>query len=185
MIRFFSSILIGLGLGYLAQRSRMCFVGGIRDYILVKDKALLRGFIAFFITTWLIYSVLFFSGILKPVIFSDSSGTNNNILTSSEYQCNSEISSGDKEIPKIIFNDLIKKIFIIPPKINLLSLVLLVAGFTVGILSVLANGCPMRQHILASQGNMDSVAYLFGFYIAVIIYDLFTSKLIYLIFNYI
>jgi uncharacterized membrane protein YedE/YeeE len=33
----------------------MCFVGGIRDFILVRDTSLLRGLIAFGITAWLAF----------------------------------------------------------------------------------------------------------------------------------
>ena len=32
-----ATLMIGLILGYLGQRSRMCFIGGIRDFILVRD----------------------------------------------------------------------------------------------------------------------------------------------------
>lgn len=38
----------GLLVGFLAQRSRLCFSGGIRDFILVKDSTLLLGFIGVF-----------------------------------------------------------------------------------------------------------------------------------------
>ena len=185
MIRFFSSILIGLGLGYLAQRSRMCFIGGIRDYILVKDKILLRGFISFFIITWFIYSILFFAGVLKSEVYYYNNEINNDIYTNSEYQTNLDSTPQNQQNRKDFFDNIIKKIFIFPPKFNLLSLFFLIAGFFIGILSVLANGCPLRQHILAAQGNIDSFAYLFGFYIAVINYDFFISKLVYLLFDYI
>jgi YedE family putative selenium metabolism protein len=40
---------IGIAVGFLAQRSRMCFVGGWRDLFLVRDTYLFRGIIAFFI----------------------------------------------------------------------------------------------------------------------------------------
>ena len=40
---------IGIAIGFLAQRSRMCFVGGWRDLFLVRDTYLFRGIIAFFI----------------------------------------------------------------------------------------------------------------------------------------
>lgn len=46
------SLIIGLILGYLAQRSRMCFIGGLRDMILVRDTELLKGATAFFVTAW-------------------------------------------------------------------------------------------------------------------------------------
>jgi uncharacterized membrane protein YedE/YeeE len=50
-----TTLLIGVVLGYLGQRSRMCFVGGVRDFILVRDTYLLRGLIAFALTAWLAF----------------------------------------------------------------------------------------------------------------------------------
>ena len=44
------ALLIALVVGALAQKSRLCMVGGIRDSILVKDNHLLYGFIAIFVT---------------------------------------------------------------------------------------------------------------------------------------
>jgi YedE family putative selenium metabolism protein len=43
------SLAAGLGIGFLAQRSRFCFVGGLRDFILIKDSHLFQGFAAFFV----------------------------------------------------------------------------------------------------------------------------------------
>jgi hypothetical protein len=39
----------------------------------------------------------------------------------------------------------------------------IVGGFGVGYVSTLANGCPLRQHVLAAQGAGSSMAYLAGF----------------------
>jgi uncharacterized protein len=47
------TLVAGVVIGYLGQRSRMCFVGGIRDFILVRDGYLLRGLAAFGLTAWL------------------------------------------------------------------------------------------------------------------------------------
>ena len=47
------SLLIALVVGALAQKSRLCMVGGIRDSILVKDNHLLYGFIAIFVTVFI------------------------------------------------------------------------------------------------------------------------------------
>jgi YedE family putative selenium metabolism protein len=41
------SLAVGLFIGFLAQRSRFCTVGAIRDVILLKDSHLLNGVIAF------------------------------------------------------------------------------------------------------------------------------------------
>lgn len=43
------SLLVGLGVGFLAQKTRMCFVGGWRDIIMVRDTYLFGGIAAFFI----------------------------------------------------------------------------------------------------------------------------------------
>ena len=50
-----ATLIIGIILGYLGQRSRMCFVGGIRDFMLVRDTYLLRGLFAFALTAWLAF----------------------------------------------------------------------------------------------------------------------------------
>jgi len=42
------SLIVGLVVGLLAQRSRMCFVGGWRDLFLIKDFHLFSGIAAFF-----------------------------------------------------------------------------------------------------------------------------------------
>jgi YedE family putative selenium metabolism protein len=43
------ALAVGLAVGFLAQRTRMCFVGGWRDIFLVKDFYLFSGIAAFFI----------------------------------------------------------------------------------------------------------------------------------------
>jgi uncharacterized membrane protein YedE/YeeE len=52
------TLIIGIVLGYLGQRSRMCFIGGIRDFILVRDTYLLKGLIAFGLTAWFAFPVI-------------------------------------------------------------------------------------------------------------------------------
>ena len=47
---FWVALLIALAVGALAQKTRLCMVGGIRDTILVKDAHLLWGFVAIFAT---------------------------------------------------------------------------------------------------------------------------------------
>ena len=61
-----ATLIIGAVLGYLGQRSRMCFVGGIRDFILVRDTYLLRGLIAFGLTAWLAFPLLGFVAGTRP-----------------------------------------------------------------------------------------------------------------------
>ena len=58
MIAAIATLVAGVVLGYLGQRSRMCFVGGIRDFMLVRDRYLLRGLAAFGLTAWLAFPLV-------------------------------------------------------------------------------------------------------------------------------
>jgi uncharacterized protein len=67
-----STLIIGIIIGYLGQRSRMCFVGGIRDFILVRDAYLLKGLIAFGLTAWLAFPLIGFVAGTRPGPFGAS-----------------------------------------------------------------------------------------------------------------
>jgi len=58
MIAAIATLVAGVVLGYLGQRSRMCFIGGIRDFMLVRDGYLLRGLAAFGLTAWLAFPLM-------------------------------------------------------------------------------------------------------------------------------
>jgi len=58
MIVSFASLGVGLIVGYLAQRSRMCTIGGLRDYVLVRDTALLKGVGAMLVGSWVVFGAL-------------------------------------------------------------------------------------------------------------------------------
>lgn len=112
----FISLSAGLIVGVLAQRTRMCMVGGIRDVILVKDWTLLGGFLAIFVSALVMNIVtgkfnLGFSG--QPVAHSQQ-----------------------------LWNFL---------------------GMTiVGLGSAMLGGCPLRQLVLAGEGNTDSAVAVLG-----------------------
>jgi uncharacterized membrane protein YedE/YeeE len=55
MIVAAGTLIAGFVFGYLGQRSRLCFIGGIRDFILVRDTYLLKGLFAFAITAWIAF----------------------------------------------------------------------------------------------------------------------------------
>ena len=58
MIVSISSLVIGGIIGYLGQRSRMCTIGGLRDFVLVRDTGLLKGVAAMLVTAWVVFGVL-------------------------------------------------------------------------------------------------------------------------------
>jgi uncharacterized protein len=59
-------LLVGAAAGYLGQRSRMCFVGGFRDFLLVRDTALLQGLLSFLATAAVLVFVFRKTGLLAP-----------------------------------------------------------------------------------------------------------------------
>lgn len=129
-----ASLIVGVVIGFVGQRSRMCFVGGIRDFILVRDTFLLKGLIAFGLVAWISFPLAALAG--GAVV-------------------------GDFGRP------------------TLTALILVVVGgFGVGYLSILANGCPFRQHVLAAQGAADSMVYLAGFLAGVFVFHALVSPLI-------
>jgi hypothetical protein len=58
MIVSLSSLAVGVIVGYLGQRSRMCTIGGLRDFVLVRDTALLKGVGALLVSSWVVFAVL-------------------------------------------------------------------------------------------------------------------------------
>jgi YedE family putative selenium metabolism protein len=46
------AVIVGLAVGYLAQRSRFCTVGAIRDIVMLRDAHLIRGVAAFIVAAW-------------------------------------------------------------------------------------------------------------------------------------
>jgi uncharacterized membrane protein YedE/YeeE len=65
MIVSVSSLAVGVIVGYLGQRSRMCTIGGLRDFVLVRDTGLLRGVGAMLLASWVVF------GALHPIANSD------------------------------------------------------------------------------------------------------------------
>lgn len=178
----------GLIVGMIAQKSRMCFIGGWRDFFLIRDKYLLKGFISFFITAALMFFIFYSADFyLKnypwfdrpPIkvaqidyyeagkqavgdyIIADSSRA----LDACELLSAPDLIIGeDLPIPGIQIGDL---------KIPNEILLYLAAAFIIGLFSTLANGCPMRQHVMAGSGNLSAMMFLLGFYGAILVYDKF------------
>lgn len=68
------ALVAGLVVGVLAQRTRLCMVGGIRDFALFRETRLLLGFIAIFVAA-LIINLMFgafkFGMLEQPVAHTD------------------------------------------------------------------------------------------------------------------
>ncbi len=177
-----STLFIGIVVGYLAQRSRMCFIGGIRDFILVRDMYLLKGLVSLLVVASLAYPALKAVGgrvdgypWFKELAREEGFGKDYRQI----------YGYGACDIPKdipLVFGEReeeptlggagsrLKGFRIGKTFISRSALIAVAGGIGVGVFSTLANGCPLRQHVLASQGCVSSAGYLAGFYAGAIVF---------------
>lgn len=128
-----ATLIAGIVFGYLGQRSRMCFMGAIRDFILTRDTYLLKGLITFGITAWVAFPLLRLLG-------------------------------GESGVGSVL------RLFEMSPLTIGAGILAVIGGIGVGVFSTLANGCPFRQHVMAAQGAVSSIAYLAGFYLGAVFF---------------
>jgi uncharacterized protein len=168
-----SLVFLGIGLivGHLAQRSRMCFVAGLRDWIMVRDTELLTGLFSFLATVWVLTSVFSLLGLLhqgapelgaavgaRPSIGTVSPG---GTVHAAGFVFVRIGSASHATLASLFNNFFIASV---------------AGGFLIGALSVIAGGCVMRQHVLVAQGDGNALFYVIGFYGAVVVYYALLSR---------
>ena len=180
MIISFISLLFGLIIGYIAQRSRMCFIGGMRDYVLVRDIYLLKGLLAFLLTA----SLMFY---LASAFGSELYGYpwyERDPKRSIEFARDHYVFAAcwlPDEVVLAAYDAVIKVKGITLPGnfvISYTALTTIASGLGIGALSTRANGCPLRQHVLAASGNRGARMYLAGFYLGAIVYTYLLAPVI-------
>lgn len=117
-----AAIAVSLIAGAIAQRTRLCMVGGIRDVVLFREIKLLLGFVAIFVSAL----------VCNLILTAATEGT--------------YFTAGFAGQPVAHTDGLW----------NLLGMLL------VGFACVLLGGCPLRQLILAGEGNSDSAVAVLG-----------------------
>jgi hypothetical protein len=129
-----ASLVVGVVIGFVGQRSRMCFVGGIRDWILVRDTELLKGLISFVLAGWVLFPMFALIGGAPAGGFAG------------------------------------------PVPVTILLAV--VGGCGVGAVSIRAEGCPFRQHVLSGQGSGNAMVYLVGFLSGAVVFHVFVAPIV-------
>ena len=182
-----ATLAIGILIGYVGQRSRMCFVAGFRDFLLVRDTELLRGLLAFFVTAWLAFSIAGFVGLLdgpapapvasRSAVVPGAEAPLPSHALSTAYAADGRLASHRPARSRSAASGLglVARWFHSLPYSGSYLLLTVLAAFGLGLLSVLANGCPFRQHVLAAQGISSAAYYLLGFYGGVLVYDRFVA----------
>lgn len=133
IVGMLASLVVGMIIGYLGQRSRFCFVAAVRDYLLIQDTEKLKGVLAFLLVGWLTFPLVALVG-GPPMTQAAVTGS--------------------------------------------ALLLAVVGGAGVGLVSTLANGCPLRQHILAAQGAVNALIYLVGFLVGGLLFDVAVAPLL-------
>lgn len=160
-------------IGYLAQRSRMCFIAGLRDFIIVRDKELLMGMVSLIVSLWFLSSLFYSQGWLNSSIpqYGDVLAPVKQIEKTVDISGESD--SPDKENGQESIEQSGLRIIPIYPNIpgGKFLWTSIIGGFLMGVMSVQAGGCVLRQHVMAAQGSMDAWYFLAGLYAAVLAYD--------------
>jgi len=138
-----ATLVIGIVVGYLGQRSRFCTISGIRDFFLVKDAYRLKGLIGI-----IIGSVVGFTLVNKL------GGTLSNFTKPGGWEFMPMIKDGLNIQPGIL----------IP-----LSAI---GAFFMAYFSVMAEGCPFRQHVMAGEGRLSGILYIAGLVVGVVFFDI-------------
>jgi uncharacterized membrane protein YedE/YeeE len=137
------TMVIGTIVGYLGQRSRFCTISGVRDFYLVKDPYRLKGFIGIII-----------GGIAGFTLVNLLGGTLQNFSNPGGWEIMPMLRDGLNVEPMIL----------IP-----LSAI---GAFGMAYFSVMAEGCPFRQHVMAGEGRLSGILYIAGLVVGVVFFDI-------------
>lgn len=137
------TLVIGVIVGYLGQRSRFCTISGVRDFYLLKDPYRLKGFIGIII-----------GGILGFTLVNLLGGALQNFNNPGGWEFMPMLGDGLDVDPLIL----------IP-----LSAI---GAFGMAYFSVMAEGCPFRQHVMAGEGRVSGILYIVGLVFGVVFFDI-------------
>lgn len=161
MIPAIATLSLGFVLGYLGQRARLCFIGGMRDWLLIKDTHLLKGLLSFIVAA--------FGGFLIFHLFCPALETFPWFLKGGAVFAKKWAILGVKESPSFMLPVPGDPITWSPKVWSHLALAI-IGGLGVGFFSVLAGGCPFRQHVMAAEGSWSAIAYILGFAAGAVIF---------------
>jgi uncharacterized protein len=137
-----ATLFIGMIVGYLGQRSRFCTISGIRDFFLVKDAYRLKGLIGIVV-----------GGVIGFAVVNKLGGDLSSFTKPGAWQFMPMLKDGLNVTPAIL----------IP-----LSAI---GAFFMAYFSVMAEGCPFRQHVMAGEGRSSGIIYIAGLVAGVVFFD--------------
>ena len=166
-----ATLMIGFAIGYMGQRSGLCIIGGIRNFYLTRDTYLLKGILAIIIVAGAGFIVTSLVG--GPAqdfpAFGEGISEVGSLYNACKDPLNNNYNTNNNGNNST----------------NILSYVFLslLGGFGLGIFSVMAVGCPFRQHVRTSEGDRGALAYIMGFYLAALVFGFTIKPIITIIFG--
>lgn len=142
------TLLIGLLVGYLGQRSGFCSIGAFRDYFLFRHTRLLSGYLALIVASFAGYLLFWF---LTPQAMEHFFWA----FTSNPLTPVPGAPAGLVPAAYLIFAA--------------------IPGFLVGFVCVLLGGCPFRQAVMASEGSYRGAFFVIGMCVGSILFGAFVS----------
>ena len=142
------TLLLGILIGYLAQRSGYCSIGGFRDYVLFRHTRLLSGYVTLIVASFFGYLLFWF---VTPAAMEHFFWA----LTSNPLM----------PVPGA------------PAGLSPAAYLILAAipGFLIGLICVLLGGCPIRQTVMASEGSYKAAFFFIGMCVGSVIFATFVS----------
>ena len=142
------TLILGLIIGFLAQRSGFCSIGGMRDLFLFKHTRLFIGYLSLIASAFLSYMIF------------------NAIITEAfpNFVLNGK-------------TDLLKPLPGAPGGLtnNAYVILAIIGGFMMGLLGVILGGCPLRQTIMGFEGNLKSIFFIIGMCVGAILFHTYIS----------
>jgi len=135
------TLLFGLLIGWLAQRSGFCSIGGFRDFFMWKHTRLLYGYIALIVGAFVGYLVFW---LITPSAFENFFWL---------------LHKGLMPVPGA------------PASLTVTAYIVL----AIGLIGVLLGGCPLRQVVMTSEGNIKSLVFVVGMCIGAVVYTAWIS----------
>lgn len=164
-----ATILLGFIMGYLGQRARLCFIGGIRDYYLIRDTYLIKGLFTFLVCAFAGFMLFqFISPALKTFPWFLDGGA----VFAKKWAATGVTANPSPLLPApgdpITWSG----------KAGAHIILAILGGFGLGFFCTMAGGCPFRQHVMAAEGSKSALVYLVGFALGAIVFHRFVAPFI-------
>jgi uncharacterized membrane protein YedE/YeeE len=144
----FITLVSGCIIGYFAQKTGFCAIGGFRDYIMFRHTRLLNGFIAMIVSAIVAF---FIFHMITPMAFEN--------------------------FPWLVTKGVLSAVPGAPADLSQMAYIILavIGGIGMGVIGVYVGGCPLRQFVMTAEGSMKSLWFVIGMAVGSVIFYLITA----------